>query len=67
MFTSHQSWNMTGQNEMGSGVIDQAAELHFTTGPTGMTPISDPMWPTEGIGDGNEWMMGWLGSTPQPQ
>jgi hypothetical protein len=38
----------------------------LTPNPTGMTPNLDSFWPPEGMCDGNDWMFGWPGSTPQP-
>ncbi|KIW52422.1 hypothetical protein PV05_08058 [Exophiala xenobiotica] len=38
----------------------------MTPNPTGMTPNLDSFWPPEGMSDGNDWMFGWPGSTPQP-
>jgi hypothetical protein len=38
----------------------------MSAGRTGMTPMPDSIWPNDGIGDGNEWMFGWTGQTPQP-
>jgi hypothetical protein len=72
MFTTHQSWNMIASNQIGPGAADQAQNLNFggtgmTPGRTGMTPMADATWPTEGMSDGGEWMFNWPGSTPQPQ
>jgi hypothetical protein len=68
MFTTHQSWDAVTKGQIGTGAAAAPSpNLDFSTGQTGMTPMPDGIWPADGIGDGDNWMMGWLGSTPQPQ
>ena len=67
---SNGAFNMNMSSHVGQS--PQQHNLNFgstgmTPGRTGMTPIPDPLWPAEGITDGNEWMFTWPGSTPQPQ
>lgn len=76
-FPSNESWMIaTNQTDLGSN--KQSESLNFvgttitsgsagvTLNPTGMTPGLDSFWPTDGMGDGNEWIFGWPTSTPQP-
>jgi hypothetical protein len=66
------AFNMSMPSQLNSGVSPQQSNLNFgttgmTPGPTGMTPVPDPLWPADGLTDGNEWMFSWSGQTPQPQ
>ncbi|EXJ82083.1 hypothetical protein A1O1_08152 [Capronia coronata CBS 617.96] len=56
---------MNAPNQSNEGVMGEVQDLDF--GPTGMTPVPDSMWPTGGVGEANDWMYNWPGSTPQPQ
>jgi hypothetical protein len=77
-FPSNESWMIaTNQTDLGSN--KQPENLTFastsvtsvsagvTLNPTGMTPGLDSFWPSDGMGDGSEWIFGWPTSTPQPQ
>lgn len=59
----------SGQQQQQQPSVDfGSAGTGLTPGPTGLTPMSDSMWPSTGlVGDANDWMFGWTGSTPQPE
>ncbi|KAL2429255.1 Citrinin biosynthesis transcriptional activator ctnR [Exophiala dermatitidis] len=59
----------SGQQQQQQPSVDfGSAGTGLTPGPTGLTPMSDSMWPPTGlVGDANDWMFGWTGSTPQPE
>merc|ERR1712000_334120 len=64
-FSTQDSWNLAGSNQMGAGSsTNQAQNINIPS--MGMTPNLDSFWPPEGMSDGNDWMFGWPGSTPQP-